>query len=109
VKDVTEKNHKKSTELISELDGELADLRVIFLEIIRNYQSKIEQDIQTIREFLLQTKNKTNRQDCKLSNLKKMFSILEKLQTKPELGRRKDFKKVEDAISEMLELIKADK
>ena len=109
MKDVTEKNHKKSAELIAELDGELADLRVIFLEIIKNYQSKIEQDIQRIREFLLQTQNKTNREACKLSNLKKMFSILEKLQTKPELGRRKDFKKVEDAISEMLELIKADK
>jgi hypothetical protein len=86
------------------LDTELADLRVIFLEILKNYQSRIEQDMQRIRDALDDMKNSDSDAGA-LRDLKSILSTLRALETKPERGRRKDLKKIEDAICEVLNIV----
>jgi len=102
---------KKSSEnlkaLAELLDAEILNLRVVFLEISKNYESRIEKDMQTTREYLSKLKDSATIRGSKVADLKAMLSFVKDLQIKPERGRRKDLKKIEDTICEVLNILEA--
>jgi len=93
-----DKFNEKLIESIDLLDTELANLRILVLEILKNYQARLENDIRSLRNSLLLLKNSSNKNWIKLSLIEKFIKELNALETKPEFGRRKDLKKIEKVL-----------
>jgi hypothetical protein len=84
-----------------ELLAQLQHLRSEAKEITRLYAANLQRDIVQLIEFLNESQNQTpggrNPRGSKLL-LSRMKETLDAINLKPEKGRRKDLRKIEDAV-----------
>jgi hypothetical protein len=87
-----------------ELLAQLQHLRSEAKEISRLYAANLQRDIVQLIEFLNETPNQTpGSRNSRGSNIvfSRMKETLETINLKPEKGRRKDLRRIEDAVRSM--------
>src|SRR5262245_17820347 len=93
-----------------ELLAQLQHLRTEVREISRLYTANLQRDIVQLMEFL--SENHTgNSKNSRAANpvLSKMKETLDEINVKPEKGRRKDLRRIEQAVRSMRKLAITDK
>src|ERR1051326_8389600 len=95
-----------------ELLAQLQHLRSEAKEITRLYAANLQRDIVQLIEFLNESQNQTpgsrNSRGSKLL-LSRMKETLDAINLKPEKGRRKDLRKIEDAVRSMRKIAFSDR
>jgi hypothetical protein len=95
-----------------ELLAQLQHLRVEAKEISRLYVANLQRDIVQLIEFLNESEDQTTgNKNSRSANLllSKMKETLDSISLKPEKGRRKDLRKIEEAIRSMRKIAFSDK
>lgn len=98
------KKAKPTAPDVAELNAELSDLKILLGEISRNYQSRLEAEIDDIQTILLSISEYSHSHKKLQEDIRSIRSIIHGLTTKPERGRRKDLKKIEDLLCEIQNL-----
>jgi phage-related protein len=88
----------KPAALRKDAGARLQNLRSAARETSRVYLSKIEHDI---LELIDSVAASPARKGLTTRSLQKVLEVLENLSLKPEKGRRKDLRRIEEAIEEM--------
>jgi hypothetical protein len=81
---------------------ELVSLRKAFRECIDVYSARIDAQISEIREKVLQQAKNPKEAAIHLRDMRDMLALCRTLDIKPDKGRRKDFKKIESLLDELL-------
>ena len=93
-----------------ELLAQLQHLRTETKEISRLYVSNLQRDIVQIIEFLNENNAGTARKSRSVNPiLTQMKATIDAINVKPEKGRRKDLRRIEQAIRSMRKLILLEK
>jgi len=110
---VTEK--KKVQPLEKELAIELEHLRLLFREVLAAYSNRVEgrivhviEALQDVPDLKLKpSKSKRPTVDPIMRDVQAMLHSLHSLKVKPDKGRRKDLRHIEEALSSFLSLIES--
>ena len=94
-----------------ELLAQLQHLRTEAKEISRLYAANLQRDIVELIEFLNDSQDSTSGKNSRAANavLTRMKDTIEEINVKPEKGRRKDLRKIEDAVRSMRKIAFSDK
>src|SRR5262249_11130683 len=94
-----------------ELLAQLQHLRTEVKEISRLYAANLQRDIVQLIDFLNdnQTTNATKNYRASNPILSRMKETLDAINLKPEKGRRKDLRRIEEAIRSMRRIALSDK
>jgi len=95
-----------------ELLAQLQHLRTETKEISRLYVANLQRDIVQLIEFLNESQNQPNTtKHSRAENLllSRMKETLDTISLKPEKGRRKDLRRIEQAVRSMKKIAFADK
>lgn len=95
-----------------ELLAQLQHLRTEAKEISRLYAANLQRDIVELIEFLNDVQNSANgARSSRGANavFSKMKEMMDEINLKPEKGRRKDLRKIENAIRSMRKIAFTDK
>ena len=80
---------------------ELAFLRKMFRETVDQYAARVESDIAGIREaVMIEVKGKKTA--ARNRDARDMITLIRTLEIKPEKGRRRDLKKIDSLVEELL-------
>src|SRR5436190_9810093 len=88
-----------------ELLAQLQHLRTEAKEISRLYVANLQRDIVQLIDFLNEGQNSRKGN----SQLSKMKETLDEISVKPEKGRRKDLRRIEEAVRSMRKIAFTDK
>lgn len=83
---------------------ELQFLRKSFLEANQSYACRVEAEIMQIHEAVEAEARGKKLSKKKLADLRDMLTLMRNLQVKPEKGRRRDLKKIDLMVGELLML-----
>ena len=80
-------------------------------EISRQYVANLQRDIVELIEFLNDSQNSTSGKNSRgdTAVLTRMKDTIDEINVKPEKGRRKDLRKIEDAVRSMRKIAFSDK
>jgi hypothetical protein len=92
-----------------ELLAQLQHLRTETKEISRLYVANLQRDIVQLIEFLNENQEPANKSRTLNPILLQMKETLDAINLKPEKGRRKDLRRVEQAVRSMRRLILSSK
>jgi len=95
-----------------ELLAQLQHLRTETKEISRLYVANLQRDIVQLIEFLNESQNQPNsNKNSRAENVlfSRMKETLDAISLKPEKGRRKDLRRIEQAIRSMKKIALSDK
>ena len=95
-----------------ELLAQLQHLRTETKEISRLYVANLQRDIVQLIEFLNESQSQPNStKNSRAENLllSRMKETLDEISLKPEKGRRKDLRRIEQAVRSMKKIAFADK
>jgi len=94
-----------------ELLAQLQHLRTEVREISRLYVANLQRDIVQIIDFLNdnQTPAKTKQSRSANAALSRMKETMDGISVKPERGRRKDLRRIEQAVRSMRKIVGSDK
>jgi hypothetical protein len=94
-----------------ELLAQLQHLRTEVREISRLYVANLQRDIVQIIDFLNdhQAPGKTKNSRSANAALSRMKETLDAINVKPEKGRRKDLRRIEQAVRSMRKIVGSDK
>jgi len=84
---------------------ELEFLRQNFRGTVDSYAARVETDIAHIQEIIHADASGGKIPASKLRDLRDMLSLLRNLQIKPDKGRRKDLKKMDLIVADIMVLI----
>jgi hypothetical protein len=84
---------------------ELVFVRKAFRECIDVYTSRIEGQIAQIREKVLEQTKNPKQSAAHIRDLRDMITLCRTLDIKPDKGRRKDLKKIDSLVDELLILV----
>jgi hypothetical protein len=89
---------------VKSLAEELDFLRKAFRETIAVYSTRVETQLNQLRDAVLEQTKNHDLPPAQIRDLRDMITLCRTLDLKPEKGRRKDLKKI-DTILEDLDLI----
>src|SRR5579862_3926009 len=94
-----------------ELLAQLQHLRTEAKEISRLYLANLQRDIVQLIEFLNEGPNQGSAKSSRGANLllSQMKDTLEAINLKPEKGRRKDLRRIEEAVRSMRKIAFSDR
>ena len=94
-----------------ELLAQLQHLRTEVKEISRLYAANLQRDIVQLIEFLNENQAPAKAKNSREANpvLSKMKETLDAMTLKPEKGRRKDLRRIEQAVRSMRKIASSDK
>ena len=94
-----------------ELLAQLQHLRTEVKEISRLYVANLQRDIVQLIDFLNdnQTAGKTGSARSTNAVISRMKEMMDEINVKPEKGRRKDLRRIEQAVRSMRKLALSDK
>jgi hypothetical protein len=94
-----------------ELLAQLQHLRTEVKEISRLYVANLQRDIVELIEFLSENHTTGKNPNSRATNpiLSQMKETLDEISLKPEKGRRKDLRKIEQAVRSMRKIALSDK
>ncbi len=94
------------SENLHRLEVEINHLRQLFRDTLQEYGITIESQItglaESIREAVEENRRTMSPQQQKV--LQEMVTVIRKLQVRPEKGRRKDLKRIEETIAHLTTL-----
>jgi hypothetical protein len=90
---------------IKSVAEELDLLRKSFRESVNAYAKRIETQLAQARELILAQNKDSKTQASRIRDLRDILTLCRTLDLKPDKGRRKDLKKVESALEEILAMI----
>jgi len=85
---------------------ELDEMQTLLKEILANYEARLDNEISGIQETIRgiiadkDTLSQANIRECR-----EMLAMVRGLQTKPNKGRRKDIKRIDDIIGDLQGII----
>ncbi len=85
-------------ELVARLDHLRSEVR----EICDAYVENIDAEITTLANFLEGSTEVRSPEDRKARTLKKWITVLDEMRIKPRKGRRKDLKRVDEAVRKLM-------
>lgn len=97
-KEVAVKREDKSTVLSQDLIQRLGHLRKSAREASRIHLANLEQGILETIELVADLENRKLKKERRHALLQEMQKALDEVRIKPEKGRRRDFKRIEEAI-----------
>lgn len=107
-KDRTGRQRKKETDQTATLEKEVLTrvqhLRTLTKEISRTHLANLEHDIIHVADTLDGAEGE-RKSGARRTVLERVLRVLDDLSVKPEKGRRKDLRHIEEAIDEMLEIV----
>src|SRR5262249_39158496 len=110
---VSSKRRVMTQTLRKELLAQLQHLRTEVREISRLYVANLQRDIVQLIDFLseIHTAGNGTTKDSRVGNptLSRMKETLDEINLKPEKGRRKDLRRIEQAIRSMRKIALLDK
>jgi hypothetical protein len=84
----------------------LQHLRSAAREVAREHLANMERDIVELADLVKSAKAGSRKgKNLSLSMLEHMITLLDNLSVKPEKGRRKDLKRIEEALEELRETV----
>lgn len=83
--------------LVDELDL----LEMLLTRIGQAYISRLTSEVKIIRNKVYDMALQPEIPKAKLHDIREMLTLIRKLQTKPDKGRRKDIKKIDDLIGDL--------
>ena len=92
-----------------ELLAQLQHLRTEAREISRLYVANLQRDIVQLVEFLNENQESASKSRAINPILSQMKQTLDAINLKPEKGRRKDLRRIEQAVRSMRKLVLASK
>ena len=94
-----------------ELLAQLQHLRTEVREISRLYVANLQRDIVQLSEFLNDSQAPAKPKNSRSANatLSRMKETLDAINLKPEKGRRKDLRRIEQAVRSMRKIVGSDK
>lgn len=92
-------------DILKEVLARLQRLRTLARQTTRTYLANVEKGILDVSDQLSTPARKGETKQADLATLQDVNLILTNLKLKPEKGRRKDLRKIEEAIGEMLSLL----
>jgi uncharacterized protein YfkK (UPF0435 family) len=84
---------------------ELDLLRKDFRSALETYAARIEEEIAQVQTAVQGITSRKKISASRLRDLRDMLTLLRKFQIKPEKGRRKDLKKIDSLIGDLMILI----
>ena len=91
------------------IDG-LAELRSVSAEIAQSYLANLEASIDQVTSSIRDHQRATDKKrTLKGRTLKRIANLLDGLSFKPDKGRRKDLKRIESTVAELLRLVQQKK
>ena len=84
---------------------ELDSLRVTLRETLACYSGRLENEINSVRETVQNELGNEKISHAKLRDLRDMLTLLRNTQIKTEKGRRKDLKKIDSIVGDLMLLI----
>lgn len=87
--------------LLEELDG----FRGTLHSTLDGYRAKLEGDLDAIREKLVATGDSDKVAAAKMRDIRDMLTLLRHIEVKPEKGRRKDLKKLDSVVGDLILII----
>ena len=94
-----------------ELLAQLQHLRTEAKEISRLYAANLQRDIVELIEFLDDSQNSNSGKNARSANavFSQMKDAVDRMNLKPEKGRRKDLRRIEQAVRSMRKIAFSDK
>lgn len=86
---------------------ELDSLRTAFRETLAGYAARIENEISRVQSKVEAEMGRKKVSGAKLKDLRDMLTLLRRTQVKSEKGRRKDLKKIDAMVEDLLMLIES--
>jgi hydroxylamine reductase (hybrid-cluster protein) len=104
------KRREKSSAELARVQKEallrLQHLRSAAREVARQHLANMERDIVELADLVKNAKSGSRKgKNLSLSRLEHMITLLDNLSIKPEKGRRKDLKRIEEALEEVRETV----
>lgn len=98
------KTRAKETLPIKALLEELSVLRGNVRELVARYRARIEGEIARLVSFLGAENDSKKVPHERVNDLRDMLQLLRELELKPAKGRRRELKKVENTLDELLRI-----
>jgi hypothetical protein len=86
---------------VKSLAEELDFLRKSFRETVQAYSTRLETQLNQIRDSVLECAKNKHLSPAQIRDLRDMITLCRTLDLKPEKGRRKDLKKVDTLVEEL--------
>jgi uncharacterized protein YfkK (UPF0435 family) len=83
------------------LAEELDFLRKLFRETVQAYSTRVETQLNQVRDSVLEQAKNQNLAPAQIRDLRDMITLCRTLDLKPEKGRRKDLKKIDTLVEEL--------
>jgi uncharacterized protein YfkK (UPF0435 family) len=83
------------------LAEELDFLRKLFRETVQAYSTRVETQLNQVRDSVLEQAKNQNLPPAQIRDLRDMITLCRTLDLKPEKGRRKDLKKIDTLVEEL--------
>jgi hypothetical protein len=85
--------------------SDLVSLRRLLRQTGRAYLSRLEADIDDVAAWAHEQAKERDPSKACIRNLGDMITLVRKVETKPDKGRRRDLKKIDATVSDLRELI----
>lgn len=99
-------NASSGHEAVRNLDVEIHHLRSLFRDTISNYGMLVEGEIAQLADPILESLEQSHpgMTSEQLEIIQEMTTMIRQLRIRPEKGRRKDLKKMEDLVTQLTTL-----
>jgi len=81
---------------------ELGNVQLVFRETLEKYALRLEQEIGMVRTKVQKEQKKKKVSKSRLHELRDMLTFLHQAQSRVDKGRRKDLKKMDDIVGDLL-------
>lgn len=86
---------------------EVTALRRVFRETLKHFGASVESDLDRLEEIVRVAAEKKGEIDAgRLRDARDFVTLVRTLDVKPEKGRRRDLKKIQGSLEDLLDLVK---
>jgi hypothetical protein len=98
------KNHSTDTSPLKLVSDELTCLRKVFRETVQSYGRRLDAEIVQVREAVEEVCEAKKVSAAQHRDARDMLTILRGMRVKTEKGRRRDLKRLESLVEDLIEL-----
>lgn len=80
---------------------DLDDLRAVFRETIQRHADRVDEEVLAIQRTVKTLAESSQVTSAQMRDLRDMMTLLRNTDFKPEKGRRKDLKKIDDLVGDL--------
>ena len=80
---------------------DLEDLRAVFRETIQRHADRVDEEVLAVQRAVKALAENSQVTSAQMRDLRDMMTLLRNTDFKPEKGRRKDLKKIDDLVGDL--------